>query len=151
MANWTVGKLNQRSMPQVMCRMQNRTNTSHFSNNSIFASSATIHSITLMLTTTTLSCVANWQFDSSTWRSSTRMPTNTYALEGIMSISSVHFVKALQQYSSAKKFFLFLQAPHTSVSGLMVAGLHVANERYKPYKGVRTLTKSGRFHVRMHG
>ena len=38
--------------------------------------------------------------------------------------------------------------PMASVSGLSVSGLSVVNEGYKPYKGVRTITKSGRFTVR---
>lgn len=36
----------------------------------------------------------------------------------------------------------------TSVSGLNVSGLSVTGERYKPYKGVRNITKSGTFQVR---
>ena len=38
--------------------------------------------------------------------------------------------------------------PMTSVSGLAVACLQLTNELYKPYKGVRTIVKSGKFHVR---
>jgi len=38
--------------------------------------------------------------------------------------------------------------PTASVSGLAVSGLSVINENYKPYKGVRTITKSGKFTVR---
>jgi len=38
--------------------------------------------------------------------------------------------------------------PMASVSGLSVSGLSVVNEAYKPYKGVRTITKSGKFTVR---
>jgi len=38
--------------------------------------------------------------------------------------------------------------PNASVSGLSVSGLSLHNENYKPYKGVRCLTKSGRFSVR---
>ena len=40
------------------------------------------------------------------------------------------------------------KVPLASVSGLAVAGLQLTNERYKPYKGVRTLTKSGKFQIR---
>ncbi len=38
--------------------------------------------------------------------------------------------------------------PMASVSGLAVSGLSVHNENYKPYKGVRTITKGGKFTVR---
>lgn len=37
-----------------------------------------------------------------------------------------------------------------SVSGLNVNGLSVTGEHYKPYKGVRNITKSGTFQVRCH-
>jgi AP-3 complex subunit mu len=36
----------------------------------------------------------------------------------------------------------------TSVSGLSVASLQLTSERYKPYKGVRTIAKSGKFQIR---
>lgn len=35
-----------------------------------------------------------------------------------------------------------------TVSGLAVAALQLTNEKYKPYKGVRTIAKSGKFQVR---
>lgn len=38
--------------------------------------------------------------------------------------------------------------PLVSVSGLTVSGLSMSSETYKPYKGVRNITKSGRFQVR---
>lgn len=38
--------------------------------------------------------------------------------------------------------------PQASVSGLSVSGLSMVGEIYRPYKGVRTITKSGRFQVR---
>lgn len=38
--------------------------------------------------------------------------------------------------------------PLTSVSGLTVSGLSIAGENYKPYKGVRNITKSGLYQVR---
>lgn len=37
-----------------------------------------------------------------------------------------------------------------SVSGLNVSGLSVTGEQYKPYKGVRNITKSGTFQIRCH-
>lgn len=38
--------------------------------------------------------------------------------------------------------------PLSSVSGLSVSGLSITGESYRPYKGVRNITKSGRFQVR---
>lgn len=38
----------------------------------------------------------------------------------------------------------------SSVSGLNVSGLSVTGEHYKPYKGVRNITKSGTFQIRCH-
>jgi AP-3 complex subunit mu len=37
-----------------------------------------------------------------------------------------------------------------SVSGLNVSGLSVTGEHYKPYKGVRNITRSGTFQIRCH-
>ena len=36
-----------------------------------------------------------------------------------------------------------------SVSGLNVSGLSVTGEHYKPYKGVRNITQSGSFQIRV--
>jgi AP-3 complex subunit mu len=41
------------------------------------------------------------------------------------------------------------KVPMATVSGLNVETLLITNEKYKPYKGVRTLAKAGRFQVRM--
>ena len=41
------------------------------------------------------------------------------------------------------------KVPVASVSGIQIAALQLKNERYRPYKGVRTITKSGRFQIRM--
>ncbi|KAF0696615.1 Aste57867_12640 [Aphanomyces stellatus] len=38
--------------------------------------------------------------------------------------------------------------PVSTVSGLAVESLVLSNEKYKPYKGVRTVTKTGRFQIR---
>lgn len=43
---------------------------------------------------------------------------------------------------------LGFKVPMSTVSGLNVETLLITNEKYKPYKGVRTLTKSGRFQIR---
>ena len=40
------------------------------------------------------------------------------------------------------------KVPVASISGIQIAALQLTNERYKPYKGVRTITKSGRFQIR---
>jgi AP-3 complex subunit mu len=40
------------------------------------------------------------------------------------------------------------KVPMASVSGLAVAALQLTNEKYKPYKGVRTIAKSGKFQIR---
>jgi len=40
------------------------------------------------------------------------------------------------------------KVPMASVSGLQVASLVLTNEKYKPYKGVRTIAKSGKFQIR---
>lgn len=43
---------------------------------------------------------------------------------------------------------LGFKVPMATVSGLNVETLLITNEKYKPYKGVRTLTKAGRFQIR---
>ena len=43
---------------------------------------------------------------------------------------------------------LHWKIPLTSVSGLSVSGLSVSGEAYRPYKGVRNITKSGLYQVR---
>lgn len=40
------------------------------------------------------------------------------------------------------------KVPMASVSGIAVSSLQMTNERYKPYKGVRTVAKSGKFLIR---
>ncbi|KAJ1444817.1 Mu homology domain-containing protein [Pelagophyceae sp. CCMP2097] len=40
------------------------------------------------------------------------------------------------------------KVPVASISGIQIAALQLTNEKYRPYKGVRTITKSGRFQVR---
>ena len=47
-------------------------------------------------------------------------------------------------------FELNWKVPTASVSGIAIASLQLANEKYRPYKGVRTITRSGRFHIRSH-
>lgn len=40
------------------------------------------------------------------------------------------------------------KVPMATISGLAVSSLQLTNERYKPYKGVRTVAKSGKFLIR---
>jgi AP-3 complex subunit mu len=40
------------------------------------------------------------------------------------------------------------KVPMASISGLAVAGLQLTNETYRPYKGVRVVTKSGKYQIR---
>jgi len=40
------------------------------------------------------------------------------------------------------------KVPMSSFSGLAVASLQLLNESYKPYKGVRTIAKSGKLQIR---
>ena len=48
----------------------------------------------------------------------------------------------------APNLFLHWKIPLTSVSGLTVSGLSITGESYRPYKGVRNITKSGLYQVR---
>lgn len=41
------------------------------------------------------------------------------------------------------------KVPTATLSGIAVQGLSLVNENYKPFKGVRTLTKSGHMEIRM--
>jgi len=43
---------------------------------------------------------------------------------------------------------LGFKVPMSTVSGLNVETLLITNEKYKPYKGVRTMAKAGRFQIR---
>jgi AP-3 complex subunit mu len=48
----------------------------------------------------------------------------------------------------APNLSLHWKIPLASVSGLTVSGLSIAGENYRPYKGVRNVTKSGLYQVR---
>ena len=39
------------------------------------------------------------------------------------------------------------KVPLASVSGLAVSSLQLMNERYKPYKGVRSIAQAGKFQI----
>ena len=49
---------------------------------------------------------------------------------------------------SAPNLSLHWKIPLASVSGLTVSGLSIAGENYRPYKGVRNVTKTGLYQVR---
>jgi AP-3 complex subunit mu len=51
--------------------------------------------------------------------------------------------------TSAPNLSMSWKIPLASVSGLSVSGLSVTGESYRPYKGVRNITKSGMFQVRV--
>jgi AP-3 complex subunit mu len=51
--------------------------------------------------------------------------------------------------SSTPNVSIFWKVPLASVSGVSVSGLSVMRENYRPYKGVRNITKSGIFQVRV--
>ena len=40
------------------------------------------------------------------------------------------------------------KVPMASVSGIAIASLQLFNEKYKPYKGVRAIAKSGKYQIR---
>lgn len=53
-----------------------------------------------------------------------------------------------KEYITTPNLSLHWKIPLTSVSGLSVSGLSLAGESYRPYKGVRNVTKSGLYQVR---
>lgn len=52
------------------------------------------------------------------------------------------------EHTAAPNLSINWKIPLASVSGLSVSGLSVTGEVYRPYKGVRNITKSGMFQVR---
>lgn len=52
------------------------------------------------------------------------------------------------QAQDAPPIQLTWKVPMASVSGIQISSLQLMNERYRPYKGVRTISKSGNFQVR---
>lgn len=57
-------------------------------------------------------------------------------------------IDAKRRPESNPNLALEWKVPLASVSGLSVSGLSVTGETYRPYKGVRNISKSGRFMVR---
>ena len=87
--------------------------------------------------------VARWTVGKLT---SDRFPslTGTIILQPIVNGSGVNY----NESNVAPVIEMEWRVPSASVSGLAVAGLHLTNERYKPYKGVRTVARSGKFQIR---
>jgi AP-3 complex subunit mu len=56
-----------------------------------------------------------------------------------------------QSHTAAPNLSISWKIPLASVSGLSVSGLSITGEVYRPYKGVRNITKSGMFQVRGGG
>jgi AP-3 complex subunit mu len=40
------------------------------------------------------------------------------------------------------------KVPKETISGLRIENVNIVNEKYKPYKGMRSLTKAGNFEIR---
>lgn len=55
---------------------------------------------------------------------------------------------SISEGSVAPVIEMHWKVPMASVSGLAVSSLQLTNERYKPYKGVRAISKSGKFLIR---
>jgi AP-3 complex subunit mu len=66
------------------------------------------------------------------------------------SLSCSFVMLAEGESDSTPNLSLFWKVPLASVSGLSVSGLSVTRESYRPYKGVRNITKSGLFQVRLN-
>ena len=49
----------------------------------------------------------------------------------------------------AENVLLRFKIPDSSVSGLRVDALNLTNENYNPYKGVRSMTRSGNVEIRI--
>jgi AP-3 complex subunit mu len=63
--------------------------------------------------------------------------------------TGVGATSAPPETASAPNLSVSWKIPLASVSGLSVSGLSVTGESYRPYKGVRNITKSGMFQVRI--
>lgn len=51
-------------------------------------------------------------------------------------------------FEEAPHIEMLWKVPLASISGLAVSSLQLVNEKYKPYKGVRTIAQAGRFQIR---
>ena len=77
-----------------------------------------------------------------------RWNIKSVGLGGNAELKGTMIMKGGERPEESPPLRLEWKIPTASVSGLAVSGLSVVNEAYKPYKGVRTITKSGKFTVR---
>jgi AP-3 complex subunit mu len=63
-------------------------------------------------------------------------------------LSATIVLEGTKKPAANPNLLLTWKIPLASVSGLSVSGLSITGEKYRPYKGVRNITKSGRFVVR---
>lgn len=70
------------------------------------------------------------------------------SLDKTPQLNGTIFLQPNSASEEAPPIQLHWKVPMSSVSGLAVASLVLSNEKYKPYKGVRTIAKSGKFQVR---
>jgi len=83
-----------------------------------------------------ISKVLTWQIGALTKDTT---PQLTGSLKAIDKSTDVHCRPIIQ---------VEFKIPKETLSGLRIENLSVVNEKYKPYKGMRTLTKAGRFEIR---
>eukprot|EP01002_Notosolenus_urceolatus_P001096 NODE_1279_length_1493_cov_5.801939_g1063_i0.p1 GENE.NODE_1279_length_1493_cov_5.801939_g1063_i0~~NODE_1279_length_1493_cov_5.801939_g1063_i0.p1 ORF type:complete len:450 (+),score=110.02 NODE_1279_length_1493_cov_5.801939_g1063_i0:72-1421(+) len=86
------------------------------------------------------------------WEVGRVTPNRTPSMTVIFSMPSVSadddkaFSSMMEGYDPA--CMVDFKLPMTALSGLRIESVHCANEKYKPYKGVRAITRAGQFHVR---
>mmetsp|Transcript_23232 Transcript_23232/g.30086 ORF Transcript_23232/g.30086 Transcript_23232/m.30086 type:complete len:442 (-) Transcript_23232:118-1443(-) len=73
---------------------------------------------------------------------------NPNSAKHIAQLSGSMVIQGNAQDAELPTIIVHWKVPVASVSGIQIAALQLTNEKYRPYKGVRTLTKSGRFLVR---
>ncbi|KAJ2964242.1 hypothetical protein NQZ79_g772 [Umbelopsis isabellina] len=99
-----------------------------------------------------------WEISKIQIRDRTPMLSGTYSsryehIELMCDIAAMYFVSDQLFYSSAAHdtgttISLQFQISMFAVSGLKVDTLRLYREGYKPYKGVRSVTKAGKFQIR---
>lgn len=86
--------------------------------------------------------------NSHTNPSGTSSNTTSSGLSLGPSASSTGGSHVISESNVAPVIEMHWKVPMASVSGLAVSSLQMTNERYKPYKGVRAVAKSGKFLIR---